>query len=144
MENWKSVSDKIWIYRKTNQSLEKEWRGTESMLLVRPAWSFHSRWWGATASAGVGPLVFSQVQGQCSFLSRNSWHLMFPCADTPHWDADFNFSARPATSPHGKNQRKLVQWPWWDQAGLASKPAWPEPHRTLMGCCQETQESGQA
>ncbi len=49
----------------------------------------------------------------------------------------FHFPAGLGTCPHCQRYQKLVQWPWCYCAWLASKLAWPEPHRESMGYCQE-------
>ncbi len=80
-----------------SQSLEEEWRGTESMLL--------------------------EVQCEVSTVSDDLSGL--------------------GTCPHCQRYQKLVQWPWCYCAWLASKLAWPEPHRESMGYCQEEDERHQ-
>ncbi len=53
--------------------------------------------------------------------------------------------SRSAVSKHIKCtvDCKLVQWPWCYCAWLASKLAWPEPHRESIGYCQEEEERHQ-
>ncbi len=53
------------------------------------------------------------------------------------WRCWFHFPAGLGTCPHSQRYQKLVQWPWCYCAWLASKVAWPEPHRESMGYCQE-------
>ncbi len=52
-----------------------------------------------------------------------------------------SFSSRtwhlPTLGPHCQRYQKLVQWPWCYCAWLASKLAWPEPHREFMEYWQE-------
>ncbi len=93
--------------------------------------------WAAMSSAGVGPM-FSEVHSQRSHLPGNfrAHHASF------WWQAlwRFHFPAGLGTCPHCQRYQKLVQWPWCYCAWLASKLAWPEPHRESMGYCQEEDE----
>ncbi len=76
--------------------------------------------WAAMSSAGVCPLL-TEVHSQRSHLPENSRaHASF-CWKL-YGDDDF-------TCPHCQRYQKLVQWPWCYCAWLASKLAWPEPHR---------------
>ncbi len=59
------------------------------------------------------------------------------------WRCWFHFPAGLGTCPHCQRYQKLVQWPWCYCAWLASKLAWPEPHRESMGYCQEEDERHQ-
>ncbi len=74
--------------------------------------------------------VFSEVHSQHSRIpgSFRALHASF-CWQTLRrcW---FHFPAGLGTSPHCQ---KLVQWSWCYCAWLASKLAWPEPHRESMG-----------
>ncbi len=45
------------------------------------------------------------------------------------WRCWFHFPAGFGTCPHCQRYQKLVQWSWCHSAWLASKLAWPEPHR---------------
>ncbi len=57
------------------------------------------------------------------------------------WRCWFHFPAGLGSCPHCQRYQKLVQWPWRYCAWLASKLAWPEPHRESMGYCQEEDET---
>ncbi len=59
------------------------------------------------------------------------------------WRCWFHFPAGLGTCPHCQRYRKLVQWPWCYCDWLASKLAWPEPHRESMGYCQEEDDRHQ-
>ncbi len=96
-----------------------------------PVWSFHSQWWfGLPCHLLV--LVHCVVEHcHASFC----WQALWRC-----W---FHFPAGLGTCPHCQRYQKLVQWPWCYCAWLASKLAWPEPHRESMGYCQEEDERHQ-
>ncbi len=99
-----------------------------------PVWSFHSQW--CHVICWCWSTVFSEVHSQRSHLPGNfrahasfCWQALWRC-----W---FHFPAGLGTCPHCQRYQKLVQWPWCYCAWLASKLAWPEPHRESMGYCQE-------
>ncbi len=87
--------------------------------------------------------VFSEVHSQRSHLPGNfralhasfCWQALRRC-----W---FHYPAGLGTCPHCQRYQKVVQWPWCYCAWLASKLAWPEPHREFMGYCQEEDERHQ-
>ncbi len=83
--------------------------------------------WAAMSSAGVGPLCFLKSTVNAAIYQEILEHFMLPSADKLYGDADFHF-------PY---------WPWCYCAWLASKLAWPEPHRESMGYCQEEDERHQ-
>ncbi len=94
-----------------------------------PVWSFQSVMiWGAMSSAGVGPLCFLK-SSQHSHLPGHfrACHASF-CWQAL-WRCWFHFPAGLGSCPHCQRYQKLVQWPWCYCAWLASKLAWPEPHR---------------
>ncbi len=99
--------------------------------------------WAAMSSAGVGPLCFLEVHSQCSHLPGNFWTLHASFCWQALWRCWFHFPAGLGTCPHCQRYQKLVQWPWCYCAWLASKLAWPEPHRESMGYCQEEDERHQ-
>ncbi len=139
---WKYILHLIWKSR--SQSLEEEWRGTESMLLevqcevstVSDDLSCHVICW-------CWSTVFSEVHSQHSHLPVNvrALHASFYWQDS--WRCWFHFPARLSTCPHCQRYQKLVQWLWCYYAWLASKLTWPEPHRESMGYCQEEDERHQ-
>ncbi len=95
-----------------------------------PVWGFHSQWW-------FGLPCHLLVLVHCVF-----WSLQSTQPSTGHfkalhasfcwqalWRCWFNFPAGLGTCPHCRRYLKLVQWPECYCAWLASKLAWPEPHR---------------
>ncbi len=101
------------------------------------------RIWGAVTSAGVGPLCFIKSKVNAAVYQEILEHFMLPSADKLYGDADFLFQQDFSTCPHCQRYQKLVQLPWCYCAWLASKLAWPEPHRESMGHCQEEDERHQ-
>ncbi len=91
--------------------------------------------WAAMTSAGVGPLCFLKSTVNAAIYQEITDHFMLPSADKLYGDADFIFTCRQC-----QRYLKLVQWPWCYCAWLASKLAWPEPHREYMGYSQEKDE----
>ncbi len=139
---WKYILHFIWKSR--SQSLEEDWRGTESMLLeVQCEVSTVSDDLGCHVICWCWSTVFSEVHSQRSHLSGNfrALHAFF-CWQAL-WRCWFHFPAGLGTCPHCQRYQKLVQWPWCYCAWLASKLAWPEPHRESMGYCQEEDERHQ-
>ncbi len=98
--------------------------------------------WAAMSSAGVGPLCFLK-SSQRSHLPGNFRALHASFCWQALWRCWFHFPAGLGTCPHCQRYQKLVQWPWCYCAWLASKLAWPEPHRESMGYCQEEDERHQ-
>ncbi len=93
--------------------------------------------WAAMSSAGVGPLCFLKSTVNAAIYKEIfCWQALWRC-----W---FHFPAGLGTCPHCQRYQKLVQWPWCHCAWLASKLAWPEPHREYMGYCQEEDERHQS
>ncbi len=139
---WKYILHFIWKSR--TQSLEEEWRGTESMLLeVQCEVSTVSDDLGCHVFCWCWSTVFPEVQSQRSHLPE---HFRAPHASfcwQALWRCWFHFPAGLGTCSHCQRYQKLVQWPWFYCAWLASKRAWPEPHREYMGYCQEEDERHQ-
>ncbi len=109
-----------------------------------PVWSFHSQWWfGLHVICWCWSTVFSEVHSQCSHLPGNFRALHASFCWQALWRCWFHFPAGLGTCPHYQRYQKLVQWPWCYCAWLASKLAWPEPHREYMGYCQEEDERHQ-
>ncbi len=132
------------IWKSRSQSLEEEWRGTESMLLeVQCEVSTVSDDLGCHVICWCWSTVFSEVHSQRSHLPGNfrALHASFCWQDL--WRCWFHFPAGLGTCPHCQRYQKLVQWPWCYCAWLASKLTWPEPHRESMGYCQEEDERNQ-
>ncbi len=109
-----------------------------------PVWSFHSQWWfGLHVICWCWSTVFSEVHSQRSHLPGNFRALHASFCWQALWRCWFHFPAGLGTCPHCQRYQKLVQWPWCYCAWLASKLAWPEPHRESMGYCQEEDERHQ-
>ncbi len=116
-----------------SQSLEEEWRGTESMLLeVQCEVSTVSDDLGCHVICWCWSTVFSEVHSQRSHLPGNFRALHASFCWQALWRCWFHFPAGLGTCPHCQRYQKLVQWPWCYSAWLASKLAWPEPHRESM------------
>ncbi len=109
-----------------------------------PVWSFNSQWWfGLLCHLLCWSTVFSEVHSQRSHLPGNFRALHASFCWQALWRCWFHFPAGLGTCPHCQRYQKLVQWPWCYCAWLASKLAWPEPHRKSMGYCQEEDERHQ-
>ncbi len=125
---WKYILYLIW--KSGTQSLEEEWRGTESMLLeVQCEVSTVCDDLGDHVICWCWSTVFSEDHSQRSHLPGNvkAHHASF-CWQAL-WRCWFHFPAGLGTCTHCQRYQKLVQWPWCYCAWLASKLAWPEPHR---------------
>ncbi len=96
--------------------------------------------WAAMSSAGVGPLCFLKSTVNAAIYQYILKHFMLPSADKLYGDADFIFQQDLAPAHTAKGSQKLVQWTRCYCAWLASKLAWPEPHRESMWYCQEEDE----
>ncbi len=96
-----------------SQSLEEEWRGTESMLLeVQCEVSTVSDDLGCHVICWCWSTVFSEVHSQRSHLPGDfrALHASFCWQDL--WRCWFHFPAGLGTCPHCQMYQKLVQWPW--------------------------------
>ncbi len=110
-----------------SQTLEEEWRGTESMLLeVQCEVSTVSDDLGCHVICWCLSTVFSEVHSQRSHLPGNFRALHASFCWRALWRCWFNFPAGLGTCPHCQRYQKLVKWPWCYCAWLASKLAWPE------------------
>ncbi len=98
--------------------------------------------WAAMSSAGVVHCVF-WVHSQRSHLPGNFRALPCFLLLTSFMEMLISFPAGLGTCPHCQGYQKLVQWPWCYCAWLASKLAWPDPHRESIGYCQEEDERHQ-
>ncbi len=99
--------------------------------------------WAAMSSAGVGPLCFLKSTVNAAIYQEILEHFHASFCWQALWRCWFHFPAGLGTCPHCQRYQKLVQWPWCYCAWLASKLAWPEPHRVSMGYCQEEDERHQ-
>ncbi len=134
----------ISFWKSRSQSQEEEWRGTESMLLeVQCEVSTVSDDLGCHVICWCWSTVFSEVHSHGSHLPGNFRALHTSFCWQALWRCWFHFPAGLSTCPHCQRYQKLVQWPRCYCAWLASKLAWPEPHRESMGYCQEEDERHQ-
>ncbi len=99
--------------------------------------------WAAMSSAGVGPRCFLKSTVNAAIYQEILEHVHASFCWQALWRCWFHFPAGLGTCPHCQRYQKLVQWPWCYCAWLASKLAWPEPHRESMGYCQEEDERHQ-
>ncbi len=99
--------------------------------------------WAAMSSAGVGPLCFLKSTVNAAIYQEILEHFHASFCWQASWRCWFHFPAGLGTCPHCQRYQKLVQWPWCYCAWLASKVAWPEPHRDSIGYCQEEDERHQ-
>ncbi len=138
------VQSPLFRWKSRSQSLEEEWRGTESMLLeVQCEVSTVSDDLGCHVICWCWSTVFSEVHSQRNHLPGNFKTLHASFCWQALWRCWFHFPAGLGTCPHCQRYQKLVQWPWCYCAWLASKLAWPEPHRESTGYCQEEDERHQ-
>ncbi len=73
--------------------------------------------------------VFSEVHSQRNHLPGHFRAIHASFCWQALWRCWFHFPAGLGICPHCQRYQKLVQWPWCYCAWLASKLAWPEPHR---------------
>ncbi len=95
-----------------------------------PVWSFHSQWWFGLPChllVLVHCVFWSPQSTQPSTRNFRALHASF-CWQAL-WRCWFHFPGGLGTCPHFQRYQKLVQWPWCYCAWLASKLAWPKPHR---------------
>ncbi len=129
------------ICKSRSQSLEEDWRDTESMLLeVQCEVSTVSDDLCCHVICWCWSTVFSEVHSHLpehfrALHASFCWQALLRC-----W---FHFPAGLGTCTHCQRYQKLVQWPWCYCAWLASKLTRPEPHREYMGYCQEEDERHQ-
>ncbi len=97
-----------------SQSLEEEWRGTESMLLeVQCEVSTVVMIWAAMSSAGVGPLCFLKSTVNAAIYQEILEHFMLPSADKLYGDADFIFQQDLAPAHTAKGTKS-----WFNDHGV--------------------------
>ncbi len=127
-----------------SQSLEEEWRGTESMLLeVQCEISTVSDDLGCHVICWCLSTVFSESTVNAAIYQEILEHFHASFCWQALWRCWFHFPAGLGTCPHCQRYQKLVQWPWCYCAWLASKLAWAEPHRESIGYYQEEDERHQ-
>ncbi len=121
------------IWKSRSQSLEEEWKGTESMLLeVQCEVSTVSDDLGCHVICWCWSTVFSEVHSQRSHLPGNFRALhASPSADRLYGDADLIFQQD--LLEHCQRYQKQVHWPWCYCAWLASKLAWPNRIENIWG-----------
>ncbi len=97
-----------------SQSLEEDWRGTESMLLeVQCEVSTVSDDLGCHVICWCWSTVFSEVHSQRSHLPGNLEHFMLPSADKLYGDADFIFQQDLAPAHTAKGTKS-----WFNDHGV--------------------------
>ncbi len=79
------------FWKSRSQSLEEEWRDTESMLPEVSTVTQSVMIWAAMSSAGVGPLCFLKYTVNAAIYQEILEHFMLPSADKLYGDADFIF-----------------------------------------------------
>ncbi len=129
---WSKVlfSDESTFWKSRSQSLEEEWRGPESMLLeVQCEVSIVCYGLGCHVICWCWSSVISEVHSQHSHLPGHFRALHASFCWQALWRCWFHFPAGLGTCTQCQRYQKLVQWPWCYCAWLASKLAWPEPHR---------------
>ncbi len=99
--------------------------------------------WAAMSSAGVGPLCFLKSTVNAAIYQEILEHFMLPSADKLYGDADFIFQQDLAPAHTAKGTKSWFNDQGVGYAWLASKLAWPEPHRESMGYCKEEDERHQ-
>ncbi len=98
------------IWKSRSQSLEEEWRGTESMLLeVQCEVSTVSDDLGCHVICWCWSTVFSEVHSQRSHLPGNYRALHASFCWQALWRCWFHFPAGLGTCPHCQRHQKLVQ-----------------------------------
>ncbi len=103
-----------------------------------PVWSFHGLWWFVLPChllVLVHCVFWSQQSTQHLPGDFTALHASF-CWQAL-WRSWFHFPAELGTCTHCQRYQKLVQWPWYYCAWLASQP---EAHRESMGYFQEKDE----
>ncbi len=125
---WKLIL--LFIWKSRSQSLEEEWRGTESMLLeVQCEVSTVSDDLGCHIICWCWSTVFSEVHSQRRHLPGDYRALHASFCWQALWRCWVHFPAGLGTCTHCQRYQKLVQWPWCYCAWLTNKLAWPEPQR---------------
>ncbi len=138
------------IRRRTGllQSLEEEWRDTESMFLKSSVKFPQSVMiWAAMSSAGVGPLCFLKSTVNAAVYQDIVEHFMLPSADKLYGDADFIFQQDLAPAHTAKGTKSwfsdhgvtVFDWPAnspdlnpienLDERHQTQQCRWPKPHR---------------
>ncbi len=85
-----------------------------------PVWSFHSQWWTAMSSAGIGLLCFLKCTVNAAIYQEIIEHASF-CWQAL-WRCWFNFPAGLGTCPHCQRYQKLA----------LSRGRWETPDPTMQ------------
>ncbi len=102
------------ICKSRSQSLEEEWRDTESMFLKSSVKFPQSVViWAAMSSAGVGPLCFLKSTVDADIYQEILEHFMLPSADKLYGDADFIFQQDLAPAHTAKGTKS-----WFNDHGV--------------------------
>ncbi len=96
-----------------SQSLEEEWRGTESMLKSSVKFPQSVMIWAAMSSAGVGPLCFLKSTVKAAIYQKILEHFMLPSADKLYGDADLIFQQDLAPAHTAKGTKS-----WFNDHGV--------------------------
>ncbi len=100
------------IWKSRAQSLEEEWRGTESTKSsVKLPQSVMI--WAAMSSAGVGPLCFLKSTVNAAIYQDILEHFMLPSAHKLYGDADFIYQQDLASSHTAKDTKS-----WFNDHGV--------------------------
>ncbi len=89
--------------------------------------------WAAMSSAGVGPLCFLSPQSTQPSTRKFLEHFHASFCWQALWRCWFHFPAGLGTCPHCQRYQKLVQWPWYYCAWLASNSPDLNPIENLWG-----------
>ncbi len=124
-----------------SQSLEEEWRDTESMLLeVQSEVSTVSDDLGCHVICWCCLMCFIKPKVNAAVYQKILEHFMLPSVDKLYGDADFLFQLDFSTCTHCQNHFQVLCWPWYYCAWSASQHAWPEPHPVSMRYFQAKDE----
>ncbi len=96
-----------------SQSLEEEWRVTDSLLLEVQCEVSTVMIWAAMSSAGVGPLCFLKSTVNAAIYQEILEHFMLPSADKLYGDADFIFQQDLAPAHTAKGTKS-----WFNDHGV--------------------------
>ncbi len=120
------------IWKSRSQSLEEEWRGTESCCLKSSVKFPQSVMiWSAMSSAGVGPLCFLKSTVNAAIYQEILEHFMLPSADKLYGDADFIFQQDLAPAHTAKGTKS-----WFNDHGVTEN--FTEPRYSYYTVCPDS------
>ncbi len=127
------------------QSLEEEWRDTESRCLKSSVTFPQSVMiWAAMSSAGAGPLCFLKSTVNKAIYQEMFEDFMLPSADTLYGDADLIFQQNSAPAHTAKGTKSwfndhgvtVLDWPANSpdhrESGVLSRGRWETPDPTMQ------------